>query len=294
VAVNHIWLRHFDRALVGSVFDFGLGGQKPSHPELLDWLACEMREPTLVPSVGGWTPGKPKVGAWSMKHLHKVIVTSRAYRTASTPDEKNLATDPDNDWLWRLPPRRMEAEVVRDCVLHAAGGLDAKLGGPDLPVSDGMTSRRRSIYFHHSPSSQMDFLKVFDAADPTEAYTRHTSIVPHQALALFNSELTLVQSRLLARKLAAANAADKKFVEAAYEQVLSRSVAANEAAVCIEFLKAQEAAFRADPSTLKNTTDGSLPSPNPRLRAREKLVHALFNHHEFVTIRLTLNQTAAE
>jgi hypothetical protein len=115
VAANHIWLRHFDRALVGSVFDFGLGGQMPSHPELLDWLACELREPTLVPSVGGWTPGKPKVGAWSMKHLHKVIVTSRAYRTASTPDEKNLSTDPDNVWLWRLPPccRRTRRETRR-------------------------------------------------------------------------------------------------------------------------------------------------------------------------------------
>ena len=220
-----------------------------------------------------------------MKHLHKIIVTSRVYRTASTPEEMNLKTDPDNLWLWRMPPRRMEAEVVRDCVLHAAGGLDSKLGGPNLPGSEGMTSRRRSIYFHHSPSSQMDFLKVFDGADPTEAYQRHTSIVPHQALALFNSKLTLVHSRLLARALAMAHADAAKFVQAAYEQVLSRPAAANELGLCLEFLKAQEVAFRADPSTLKNTSDGSLPSHNPRLRAREKLVHALFNHHEFVTIR---------
>lgn len=266
VAANHIWLRHFDRALVESVFDFGLGGKKPSHPELLDWLACELREPTMIPSSGGWTVGKPEVGVWSMKHLHKLIVTSRAYRMASTPNEKNLATDPDNLWLWRMPPRRMEAEVVRDCVLHAGGGLDPKLGGPDLPGGDGMASRRRSIYFHHSPSSQMDFLKVFDGADPTEAYQRHTSIVPHQALALFNSELTHTQSRQLARKLNAAHVDDAKFVQSAYEQILTRTPRANEVVLCVEFLKTQTAA-------------------TARLRAREKMVHALFNHHEFVTIR---------
>jgi len=266
VAANHIWLRHFDRALVESVFDFGLGGKKPSHPELLDWLACELREPTMVATNGRWTEGKSKAGAWSMKHLHKLIVTSRAYRMASTPDEKNLATDPDNIWLWRIPPRRMEAEVVRDCVLHAAGRLDPMLGGPDLPGSDGMASRRRSIYFHHSPSSQMDFLKVFDGADPTEAYQRHTSIVPHQALALFNSELTHGQSRQLARKLNTAHADDAKFVQAAYEQILTRTPKANEVALCVEFLKTQTAG-------------------TARLRAREKMVHALFNHHEFVTIR---------
>jgi len=266
VAANHIWLRHFDRPLVESVFDFGLGGKIPTHPELLDWLACELREPTMVPSGDGWTQGKPEASAWSMKHLHKLIVTSRSYRMASTPDEENLATDPDNHWLWRTTPRRMEAEVVRDCVLHAGGGLDPKLGGPDLPGSDGMTSLRRSIYFHHSPSSQMDFLKVFDGSDPTEAYRRHTSIVPHQALALFNSELTHAQSRRLARKFNATSMDDTKFVQAAYEQILTRVPRADEMGLCVEFLKTQTAA-------------------NTRLRAREKLVHALFNHHEFVTIR---------
>ena len=266
VAANHIWLRHFDRALVTSVFDFGLEGKKPTHPELLNWMACELREPTMVPYRDGWTAGKSEAGAWSMKHLHKLIVTSRAYRMASTPDEENLATDPDNLWLWRIAPRRMEAEVVRDCVLHAAGGLDPKLGGPDLPGSDGMASPRRSIYFHHSPSSQMDFLKVFDGADPTESYQRHTSIVPHQALALFNSELTHVQSRHLARKLNITHAEDAKFIQVAYEQILTRKPKANEMALCTKYLKTQTAV-------------------TGRLRARENLVHALFNHHEFVTIQ---------
>ena len=178
-----------------------------------------------------------------MKHLHRLIVTSRAYRTASTPNAANLARDADNRWLWRMPPRRMEAELVRDCVLHAAGKMDAQLGGPDLP------------------ESRMDFLKVFDGADPTEAYQRHASIVPHQALALFNSDLTAAQSRQLAAKLSKAHTGDGNFIRAAYEQILTRAPTAEELKLCGDFLHEQKS------------------------NARERLVHALFNHHEFVTIR---------
>ena len=107
-------------------------------------------------------------------------------------------------------------------------------------------------------------MKVFDGADPTEAYQRHTSIVPHQALALFNSALTHAQSRTLATKLSKANADDAKFVRAAYEQILTRAPTAAETKLCLDFLQSKK-----------------IPKP----RAREKLVHALFNHHEFVTIR---------
>ena len=110
----------------------------------------------------------------------------------------------------------------------------------------------------------MDFLKVFDGADPTEAYQRHTSIVPHQALALFNSELTAAQSRRLAAQLTKAHAGDANFVHAAYEQILTRAPTAEEAKLCIDFLISKKV---------------------PKPRAREKLVHALFNHHEFVTMR---------
>jgi hypothetical protein len=293
VAVNHIWLRHFGRALVTTVFDFGLNGNRPSHPQLLDWLASELREPSQVLSTQGgrlrWSKGEPSVGAWSMKHLHRVIVTSRMYRSASTPDKANLRIDPDNTHFWRMPARRMDAETVRDSVLAAAGGLDRKLGGPDMPCSDGMSVPRRSIYFHQSPESQMPFLKLFDGADTTECYQRHVSIVPHQALALFNSEVSLVHSRRLARRLSGQLSATEPFIRAAFEQVLSRPATAAEMKIGTEFLASREAVYQSreepDAGTVNNAGKESHPSAEPRLHARENLVHALFNHHDFVTIK---------
>ena len=289
VAVNHIWLRHFGRPLVPTVFDFGLSGAEPTHPELLDWLAAELQQPSLVFSEkDGWVNGEAKVEPWSMKHLHRLIVTSRAYRSSSTPEKGNITNDPDNHWLWRMPPRRMDAETVRDSALFVAGGLDITLGGPDLPCSDGMSLPRRSLYFHRSPERQMNFLKLFDAADTTECYQRHVSIVPHQALALFNSELSLIQSRRLTRKLSKNFADDISFIKASFEHVLSRPVGEKEAEICSDFLAAREKAYQADDKASANdqdSKDGNHPSTDPRQHARENLVHSLFNHHDFVTIK---------
>src|SRR5262249_34612490 len=128
VAMNHLWLRHFGQAIVPSVYDFGRNGKPPSHPALLDWLAAEFME-----------------RGWSMKAMHRLLVTSSAYRLASTPDDANLALDRDNKYLWRMNSRRMEAEVVRDCVFYVAGRLDSTRGGPDLDLKDGLTLPRRSL-----------------------------------------------------------------------------------------------------------------------------------------------------
>src|SRR5205814_6776470 len=103
-----------------SVFDFGRNGRPPSHPALLDWLAAEFIERN-----------------WSMKALHRLIVTSSAYRVASTPDTAALAVDRDNKYLWRMAPRRVEAEVVRDSLFYVAGRLDLTRGGPDINHVDG-------------------------------------------------------------------------------------------------------------------------------------------------------------
>jgi hypothetical protein len=265
VAVNHVWRRRFGAALVPTVFEFGAKGRPPSHPQLLDWLACELVE-----------------GGWSLKRLHRLLVTSAVYRTASTPEEAALAADPDNRLYWRTAPRRMEAELVRDGLLFVAGSLDPARGGPDLDAALGLTVPRRSLYFRHANEKQMEFLMIFDAAAPTECYERAETTVPHQALALFNSSLALDQSRKLARALPGDD-----FVGAAFERVLGRAPTAAERAECDRFLS-EQAARLSNPRALTafpGEAGGVPPSDDPAMRAREDLVLVLFNHDEFVTIR---------
>jgi hypothetical protein len=269
VAVNHIWLRHFGQALVPSVFDFGRNGRPPSHPALLDWLAAEFME-----------------SGWKMKALHRLIVTSNTYRQASTPDLSNVAIDRDNKYLWRMTPRRAEAEVVRDCIFYVGGTLDLTMGGPDIVHKLGLTTPRRSLYFQHAAEKQMEFLEIFDGPSVTECYERRPSIIPQQALALINSDLTLTQARLLARRLAAKTGSDSAmFIRQAFEHTLSRPPSATELAECTTFLDEQTARHASAKRQAANETDGRLPSSEPAVRARENLVHVLMNHHEFVTIR---------
>jgi hypothetical protein len=272
VAVNHIWMRHFGRPLVATVANFGLNGQKPTHPELLDWLAVELME-----------------SGWSMKKLHRLLVTSDTYRlSSSAAAAASRSADPDNRYLWRMNSRRMEAEAVRDSLLAAAGQLDPVMGGPILDEGLGQTSHRRSVYFRFNTEYRMRFLDQFDAASPTECYERRESVVPQQALALFNSALALNQSRLLAKHLTAAAPAPDAFVTAAFEQVLGRPPTAEERARCERFLRRQ-AGLVQNVTRLTPFPPGpdavTLPSPDPAQRARESLVHVLFNHNDFVTIR---------
>lgn len=244
VAVNHMWLRHFGRPLVPTVFDFGMNGKPPSHPALLDWLATEFVK-----------------SGWSMKAIHRLMVTSATYRmrsSAGAASHPNAVADPENEFLWRMNPRRMEAEVVRDSILSLAGELDSTMGGPDLDETKGLESKRRSIYFRHSPDMQMEFLKMFDAPNPAECYARNESVVPQQALALANSQISVEKARVLAARLGGSN----DFVNAAFETILGRPASVSEQASAAKFLE--------QPDTV---------------RARESLVHVLLNHNDFVTIR---------
>jgi hypothetical protein len=277
--VNHIWLRHFGQALVPSVFDFGRNGRPPSHPALVDWLACELQgEP---PRSGG--------PPWSMKHVHRLIVTSATYRQASAFDPACAAIDRDNVYLWRVAPHRLEAEVVRDNALYVAGRMDLRFSGPDIDYKLGMTVNRRSLYFRHAAEKQMEFLKLFDAASVTECYQRKESIIPQQALALFNSELTIRAARLLARDLAKHHSAPAEFITAAFERTLSRSPTSTERDECLAFLEEQRKTHAqtagTGPAARPTDADGRSPAADPMLRAYENLVQVLLNHHEFVTVR---------
>jgi hypothetical protein len=203
----------------------------------------------------------------------------------STPEASNLAADRDNRYLWRVAPRRVEAEVVRDSLFSVAGKLDRTMSGPDLNQLEGLAVPRRSLYFRHAAEKEMEFLQLFDAASVSECYERKHSIVPQQALALANSELARRHARLLARDLAAKAGPDPaSFVTAAFEQVLSRPPTSAELAECVTFLRERAAQPRTGPQPAGGV-DGRAPSADPALRARESLVHVLLNHHEFVTMR---------
>ena len=312
VAVNHIWMRHFGRPLVETVFDFGRNGKHPSHPELFDWLAVEFME-----------------SGWSMKKLHRLIVTSNTYKQDSKIADRGLliaeqknnnqqsatsnpqfpqspltthhspsSIDTDNRFLWRMNPRRMEAEVVHDSILFAAGQLDLTIGGIPLENDQENASRRRGLYFSVYPEDggHMKFLETFDAPDACDCYRRTESMVPQQALALTNSRTALNQGRLLARKLwfdllarePIEEIRQLAFITAAFEQIVSRRPTAAEQAVCLEFLRKQTDLFRsADPEQLTAApVDGLIAaSSDPALRACESLVQSLFSHNDFVTVR---------
>ncbi len=304
VAVNHIWARHFHAPFVPSVFDFGRNGAAPTHPELLDWLAVEFME-----------------HGWSMKHLHRLIVTSSAYRMASREEDgktrrrenetlpssrlpvfsssstgvrRASELDPENRYLWRMNTGQMEAEVVRDSLLYLAGDLDPTCGGYPLANADADKSRRRSLYFECYPEEggHSDFTKLFDPPDPGECYRRTKTIVPQQALALANSKLSTEASRVLAKKLSerlstASTTDDEAFVRASYEQILARPPSAEEFSLCREFLQRQTEIQREKPTQVLSDKreEGPASVLAPGVRARANLVHALFNHNDFVTIR---------
>ena len=246
-------MRHFGAPLVGSVFDFGLNGEAPSHPELLDWLAVELME-----------------SGWSLKHLHRLIVTSRAYRMRSSAgtDHPNAAIDPENRALWRMNPRRMESELVRDNVFRVAGTLDPAIGGPDLDPDSALTTPRRSLYFRHAKEKRATFLKLFDSPNVVACYRRDVSVAPQQALALANSTLTLGQARILAGKLAeeVGSADPEAFVGVAFERVLGRGPPAEERDACLDYLR-EQAERLAEPGGLTPFDRGpDSPSPRPPTR----------------------------
>jgi len=256
VLVNHVWARHFGQPLVATVFDFGRKGAKPSHPELLDWLAVEFTEHN-----------------WSLKHLHRLIVTSQAYRMSSSSlgADANAKADPENRTLWRQNSVRMEAQAVRDSLLQLAGKLDLALGGPSVPSAAQDASLRRSLYFFQSHNEHHKFLMQFDDANVLECYRRTESIVPQQALTLANSKFAITMADAIAAKLRSAS--DEAFLAEAFRLILGTKPTAEEVAAC-----------RTTIGEWKSTLIGQK-HPDPVMKARSNLVIALLNHNDYVTIR---------
>jgi hypothetical protein len=201
VMVNRIWQWHFGNGLVDTPNDFGRNGSRPSHPELLDWLADEF-----------------VTNGWSIKHMHQLIMNSATYRQASAMHPAGLGKDADTRLLWRYPPRRLEAEALRDTMLTVSGRLNLDMGGRgfDLFKSRGGLSgfppietfddagRRRMIYAHKVRMEKEDVFGAFDCPDAGQSMARRRqSTTPIQALNLFNSPFTIQESQAFAARIEA-------------------------------------------------------------------------------------------
>lgn len=270
VAVNHLWTRHMGGSLVPTEFDLGRKNAEPEYTRLLDWLAAELMD-----------------NGWSMKHLHRLIVTSAAYRMSSslTGGEAQMQRDPDNRFWWRRVSTRLESQVIRDTVLAHAGLLEETIGGASVMPSEQADSQRRSLYFFHSNNERNLFLSSFDEARVQECYRREQSIVPQQALALSNSRLVLDATEPIAKRLSARaddvvdNALDNVLDDVQFIQRCFRVLLA---------IEASEAEIQASLRALtewQELADSHADTTTPARTPRGQLVWALLNHNDFVTLR---------
>ena len=222
VIVNRIWHHHFGRGLVDTPSDFGFNGGRPSHPELLDWLA-------------NWVQNHD----FDLKALHRLMVTSRTYQQSSAPREESLAKDFDNRLLWRFTPHRLDAESVRDAILMFAGELNLAQGGPgyrdtreyfnsgttyyDAVDPQGWEFQRRTLYRFSPRGERGALLDSLDCPDPSSATPRRQStLTPLQALALLNDQLVLDMADRMAKSLQTENRSTEECVRMAFERTLYR------------------------------------------------------------------------
>lgn len=254
VAINHLWTRVFGESLVPDVSDFGRRSPPPLHQDVLDTLAVELVS-----------------GGWKLKPVLRTMLTSHLYRTTSSAtgaDPGTLAADPDNKYLWRMNPRRLQSQAVRDGLLSMAGLLDLKIGGPSVPVPNEENSRRRALYFQQHGELEDRFLGTFDNASVFDCYRRRESVTPQQALALANSRIPREAADALAIRFKAV-IDDRLFITAAFNTILGRPASAEEYAASLGSL-----------TTFRSTRE----TPDP-LRARALFLQALFNHNDYITLR---------
>ena len=263
VIVNRAWYHHFGRGIVSTIDNFGKMGEQPTHPELLDWLAVEFMN-----------------GGWSLKKLHRLIMTSEAYQMVSAFDHGgNLKNDPDNLLLWRYRPQRLDAETIRDAILATSGNINLTMGGPaffpHVPEEvlkteqtkgrwdnqpDGPDVWRRSVYVYQRRSLPFPMFETFDHPDMNlSAGTRNVSTVPTQALTLLNNPFVVRQAELLAERIAKEAPGDlAKQIDLGYQYGLARTPTELERSLALATVKA-----------------GSLVD----------FTHVLFNMNEFLYMR---------
>ena len=223
VIVNRLWQHHFGRGLVATPSDFGAQGDRPTHPELLDWLAGELIR-----------------GGWKLKPLHKLMMTGAAYMQSAQSDSARRAADPANTLVWRHPRQRIEGEVIRDSILAVTGALDPKMFGPGTLDA---AMKRRSIYFQIKRSQLPPMMITFDAPDTLGSMgLRSSTTVAPQALLLMNNAQVRTSVRAWAKTLASQPATDA--VKRAYLTALGRPPSDDETATAAEFLRTQTESYK--------------------------------------------------
>ncbi len=266
VWMNRVWRHHFGRGIVNTPSNFGLSGELPSHPELLDWLACEFMDK-----------------GWRLKPIHKLILMSDAWQQDDRIRSDAASVDPDNRLLWRVSPRRLEAEAIRDSILFDSGSLNLQMGGPPVypPIDpslradtfqgpnwkdgeDGQSTWRRSVYVKVKRSLLLPELEVFDCPEiTTTVAARNVTTTPTQALTLLNDPLILKQAQLFAQRVAHIAGPDpSRQVNEAYSIAFGRRPSSRELALSLDYLRSRSASGRTNPLA--------------------DLCHALFNANEFV------------
>jgi hypothetical protein len=287
VIVNRMWLHHFGRGIVDSPSNFGQSGDAPTHPELLDYLASELvRE------------------GWRLKRLHKQIVMSAVYRQSSAFDPIKAASDAQNQWYWRFPLKRLEAEAIRDSILAASGSLNLQMYGPGIKpripatvfaagqeskwpkiANEGPEHWRRSVYVFVKRSLPVPMLEGFDAPNATQSCERRqATTVATQALQLMNDEFTNDQAAHLADRVITDAGEDvNRQVERVYWLTLSRAPTKSQRQAAADFV---EQRFR---SSMKSLLDRHINTDQRtqdllRRKALTDFCHVMFNANEFVYV----------
>jgi hypothetical protein len=293
VIVNRLWQHHFGRGIVGTPSDFGRNGDKPSHPELLDWLAVRFIQ-----------------DGWSLKKMHRLMLLSNAYRQSTQTDPTAAKIDPTNTLLWRMNRIRLDGESLRDSILTVSGRLNPKMDGPgiypkvsDEVLSTGSTHKwgsspedeglRRTIYVFQRRSLVLPIVEAYDGADMNNTCPRRavTTIAP-QALALFNGDFSREESRHFAERVIR-DAGDETMrqIERAYQIALVRLPTPAQKSLALDFIRQQvhlhlEDGHSGQQARARNIADSAAPSAEALKRANTAALadfcHVLINTNEFI------------
>jgi hypothetical protein len=281
VIVNRVWQHHHGEGLVRTVSDFGVRGEPPTHPELLEWLAQRL-----------------VADGWRLKSLHRLILNSSVYRQTTTFDSARAQVDPDNRLLWRRRPQRLEAEILRDAVLSVSGALNPAMFGPafkpPIPpeamlarntkdpypkdIVESWATHRRSVYLFHKRVVQHPLLQAFDGPDAAVTCGRRsTTTVAPQALALLNDTFFRARAADFARRLLAECGANlEDWVERGFRLVASRPPSDAERVACMEFIRRQmERRGKREPSHAPEAI---------RMGALTDFCQTLFSLNEFIYV----------